>query len=341
MAVTVKEIARLAGVSRGTVDRALYNRGRVKPEVAERIRRIAKEQGYEPNRIGRALALTKKPIKIGVIVQSAQTSFIRMLIEGTQKAAEEVGNLGGEVLLREIDTMDAQRQIEMVDELVEAGIKGLALLPVDDNLLRRRLNELIAQNIPVVTFNADISGTKRLCFIGQDDRRSSHTAAGLMQVLLGGRGKVLVMTGHLSNLSHSRRAAYFMEELGRIAPEIRFLDLALTRDDDAVAYQTVLDAVAQHPDLAGIFIASNGQSGVCQALRELHLAGQVRVVCYDNTPENRENLREGALDFLLDQNSFEQGYQPVMTLFQYLFTGKKPLEEYFFTDVIIKTRYNI
>ena len=60
-----------------------------------------------------SVSYTHLPIKIGVIVQSAQTSFIRMLIEGTQKAAEEVGNLGAEVLLREIDTMDAQRQIEI------------------------------------------------------------------------------------------------------------------------------------------------------------------------------------------------------------------------------------
>lgn len=58
MAVTLKQIAELAGVSRGTVDRALYNRGRVKPEVAERIRKIADDLGYQPNRAGKALAMT-------------------------------------------------------------------------------------------------------------------------------------------------------------------------------------------------------------------------------------------------------------------------------------------
>ena len=59
MAVTLKQIAELAGVSRGTVDRALYNRGRINPEVAERIRTIAKELGYQPNRAGKALAMAK------------------------------------------------------------------------------------------------------------------------------------------------------------------------------------------------------------------------------------------------------------------------------------------
>ena len=49
MAVTMQQIADLAGVSRGTVDRALNNRGRIRPEVAEKIKMIAKELGYQPN----------------------------------------------------------------------------------------------------------------------------------------------------------------------------------------------------------------------------------------------------------------------------------------------------
>ena len=52
----IKEIALLAGVSRGTVDRVLNHRGSVNPETAERINRIAKELDYKPNRAGLVLA---------------------------------------------------------------------------------------------------------------------------------------------------------------------------------------------------------------------------------------------------------------------------------------------
>ncbi len=48
MAVTLQQIAEAAGVSRGTVDRALNNRGRIRPEVEERIKKISQEMGYQP-----------------------------------------------------------------------------------------------------------------------------------------------------------------------------------------------------------------------------------------------------------------------------------------------------
>lgn len=86
MSVTLQQIAEAAGVSRGTVDRALKDRGRVNPEVAEKIKKIAQEMGYQPSRAGRALAMAKRNLKIGVILQSAQTPFMKMVLKGIVSA---------------------------------------------------------------------------------------------------------------------------------------------------------------------------------------------------------------------------------------------------------------
>ena len=94
MPITIAKIAELCGVSRGTVDRALNNKGNVRPEVCERIKRVAEEQGYRPNRAGRALVRTRDPIRIGVIVHSAPTAFMQTLLYACQAEAAEAAGLG-------------------------------------------------------------------------------------------------------------------------------------------------------------------------------------------------------------------------------------------------------
>ena len=80
--VTIKEIAQMAGVSRGTVDRVLNNRGRVSEENARRIREIARSLGYQPNKAGIALAAQKKKLKIGVILFGADNPFFQKVLDG-------------------------------------------------------------------------------------------------------------------------------------------------------------------------------------------------------------------------------------------------------------------
>ena len=185
MAVTLVEIASLAGVSRGTVDRALNNRGRVDPEVADRVRRIAAELGYRPNREGRLLALAKNPIKIGIIVQSVETMFMHMVFEEVMRTQAQLTTPGAEIYVRPIQGVDAERQLAAIDELVELGVNGLALSPAEDARVRARVMEL-SSKVPVVTFNTDLPESGRavlrrpgqLCLRPRERRSDESPARG-------------------------------------------------------------------------------------------------------------------------------------------------------------------
>ena len=98
MAVTVQQIADATGVSRGTVDRALNNRGRVDPEVAEKIRRTALEMGYvkKPRKTGSK----KKTCRIGIVTQLAGASFMLEINRGIHEAAAELQDRGVEIVLK-------------------------------------------------------------------------------------------------------------------------------------------------------------------------------------------------------------------------------------------------
>ena len=178
MAVTLAEIAALAGVSRGTVDRALNDRGRVDPKVAARVRRIAAERGYRPNRAGRMLARAKNPIRIGVIVQSVETMFMHTVFEEIERASAHFTTTGAEVLVRPLEGVDAQQQLDVIDELLEAGVQGIALSPAEDERVRARIQEL-SERMPVVTFNSDLPDSGRLCYVGVDNFACGRMSAGV------------------------------------------------------------------------------------------------------------------------------------------------------------------
>ena len=212
MGITYKEIAEIVGVSRGTVDRALHNRGRVSPEVQQKILKVAKERGFEPSHIGRALARAKNPVKIGVVVHLTKIPFFQQVLTGIEKAKTDITNLGGELIVAELRSLDAQKQIDAVHQLVEQGVQGIAISPAEDEDLRKCLNDVNKnKNIPIVTFNTDMQNLNRLCFVGMDNLQGGRTAAGLMNLLLGKKpGKVLIISGHITNLANSQRVNGFV-----------------------------------------------------------------------------------------------------------------------------------
>lgn len=341
MGVTIQQIAERANVSRGTVDRALNNRGRINPEVAERIMQIADEMGYVP-REKRKNAVKKKNIKIGVITQLAKASFMLEINRGIQQAREELKDWGVEILLKEGLSVDEEEQARVIEELAAQGIQGLALMPVDCDRIREKINWLTEEKkIPVVTFNSDIVGTKRSCFVGMDNRRSGKTAAGLMGLMTRGIGKVLIITGYFSNVVNNARVDGFIEEIKNEYPELEIAGVQGSFDETAEVERIIENSMINIPGINGIFVVSGGQAGVKMAFEKLGLERRPYVVIYDQTPKNEKTIKEGTVDFLIDQNGFFQGYRPLYILTNMLTKNVMPEEEYLFTEINIKTKYNL
>lgn len=224
MGVTIRQIAEAAGVSRGTVDRALNNRGRIRPEVAERIQKIAEEMGYRPNQLGRALSMSKNNIKIGVIVQACETPFMNDVLEGVKKAKEEVDNLGGTVIVCKIPHISASDTIEAMEEMRKDGVSAIAMVPSDEEVVKEKIREFTGvYQIPIVTFNSDVPDTGRLCFVGQNGIQCGKAAAGLMGELVNGTGKIAIISGYRTNPSLRERVDGFTTQIREKYPDVELV----------------------------------------------------------------------------------------------------------------------
>lgn len=339
MAVTIQQIAERAGVSRGTVDRALNNRGRINQAVAENIRKIADEMGYIPKaRKKRA----RGKLKIGVVTQLAKSSFMLEINRGLRHAETELEARGIELLIKEGLSVDEEEQLRMINELAEEGIQGLALMPVDSPLIRSRVDRLAgAEQVPVVTFNSDLAGAKRACFVGMDNRKSGRTAAGLMGMLTGGEGKILVITGFFSNNVNNNRVDGFVEELKRTYPGLELVGVQGSFDDTDEVERIIVNTMRNVPGIDGLFVVSGGQAGIRNAFDRLKPERRPSTIIYDLTPKNVRLLESDVADFLIDQDGYVQGYEPPLILADILQKNRMPEQEYRYTDINIKTKYNL
>lgn len=343
MPATIELIAKYAGVSRGTVDRVLHNRGRVNQDVAARVWKIADELQYVPrNRKGRKdVSSVNDAMKLGVVTQLGKASFMLEIKRGIESARKKLEYMGIELLSREGVDVDEEEQLRFIDELAKEGIKGLAIMPVESAAVRAKLDYLAEDlGIPVVTFNSDIGGSERSCFVGLDNRKSGRVAAGLMGMLTRGSGKILIVTGYFSNNVNNMRVDGFLEEAHTAFPGLQTVGVQGSFDNDAEVERIIVSTMETYPDLTGILIVSGGQNGIGSAFESLSLVERPFVIAYDLTPKTVALLDKGYIDFLIDQNGYMQGNRALTILANMLRYGRMPDEEFVYMDISIKTKYN-
>lgn len=340
MRVTIQKIADMAQVSRGTVDRVIHGRYGVDPEIRARVLRIMEQLEYKPNAMARALKGSRNPVRFGSIVPSVTNPFFRDIHAGIDEASRYYGQYGIEVLKLEMERSTADCLIGCIDRLEAEGVRGMMLVPVVDNAVRERINRL-PDTIPVITYNSDISGTKRLCFVGNDHTAAGRVAGQLMSLILPERGNVLIIIGQSDILAHMERMTGFRLELARLKPGVVCIGPEHTCEKESLAYGIISEAIVREAELVGIYVAGGGQQAAGQALADSPQARHIKMICHDLLPKTRELIKSGIVDFTLGQEPFLQGYMPIELLYEYHMLDQIPAEDKLFTRIDIRVRDNI
>ena len=332
---TIKDIADLAGVSRGTVDRVLNNRGAVSPETAEKVLEIVRALDYRPNKAGIALAAQKKKYRIGVILFSEHNPFFDEVMEGVLKKAAELQDYGITTITRRVE-FDADAQLAAIDELTAEGIHGLMLAPYNHVRIQRKIDELIQSRIPVVTVNTDIDGSRRMAYVGSDYFQGGCTAAGLFALMTTGPVKLGIITGSSNVLCHTERIKGLRDTLSASYPRIRITEILENHDDEFESYALTGQLLSRRPDLTALFFAAAGVHGGCRAVEESGL--RPKIITFDEVPTTLEMLKKGIISATISQQPDRQGSRSLDLLFEYLTAGTVPEKERYFVEHSIRIR---
>jgi len=344
VSVTIKDIAAVSGVSRGTVDRVLHNRAGVNSNVAEKVRRIADELGFVPNMAGKILAARKQPIRIGCLLPNIGNPFFDDIIAGFRRAEKELRDFGVSLHIEHIKGFDTTTHIHAIKKLTKMQLSGLCIATVDVPEIQHVLQNLIRDGMPVISVNTDIHNTDRLCYVGPDYTNGGETAAGLISLITQDELRILIATGSFHIRGHNERINGFIQNLQTKAISHIILHTFESLDDDMYAYKQTFAALQKYSTVNCIFITAAGVEGVCKAVQKWVTASHITkpyILSFDNIPATQHLIRKGFIDFTICQEPEQQGYMAVSKLFSYLMNGKKGKPDDYITSTIIKIRENI
>ena len=179
--VTIEDVARDAGVGKGTVDRVLHSRGRVAPETREKVLQAIDKLNYKPNIVARMLA-KKRSYRIAVCYHDKEKEFWDQVSAGIRRASEEYEQMGVKVIPFVLPCIDVEMQLAVIRQVIDEHYDGLAIVPYLSQEITDALNEAVARGVEVVTFNSREAGV-HACYVGIDGIQSGRTAGRMMSMI--------------------------------------------------------------------------------------------------------------------------------------------------------------
>ncbi len=334
MRVTIKQIAEMAGVHRGTVDKVIHNRPGVSDEVRERIRGLLEEYHYEVNPIGKALQMQNRELKIAVLLVAVDARpYLR---RGVEAGLENFRAFQIQMDWQVTAYVDAREQVRQLRHCREQQVDGIVLSPIHHPAVTEEIDRCQEEGIPVVTVNLDDGGSHRMCYVGQNGFKAGEVAARFLGEFLQGRGRVAVVTNSAPETRcypFGTREDGFRALLGRYYPAVQVLPSLYCQEDPAVMEDVVRALLEREPELAGLFITCGCVPAACEVLRQSGRRG-IRVICFECYPEIRSLLQEGLVTLTLDSGLEQQGRESIEVLLDALIYSRWPEEKQIFSPIV-------
>lgn len=325
--IRIIDIARMADVSVGTVDRVIHNRGRVSEENRKKVQAILEEVHYQPNLLARSLASKKQYHLVAIIPSFRQGEYWEAISEGIDKAASEMESYNMTIAKLFFDQYDNKTFDDIVRHLFDEKVDGVLIATLFTDSVIRLSQELDRSDIPYIYVDSNIEGQHQLAYFGTESYDAGVIAARLLTDRISSASDILMARIVHNGKNDSNQGRNRREGFCRYLREIGFTgnlhEVELKINDSAYNF-TKLDEIFQsNPDIAGavIFNSTCYILGNYLKTRAMH---QVRLVGYDLIERNTQLLSEGIITALVAQRPERQGYEGIKSLCNYWLFKQPP-----------------
>ncbi|MDG6258938.1 ABC transporter substrate-binding protein [Glaesserella parasuis] len=281
-----------------------------------------------------------KSDEIAVIVKSANSTFWQNVRKGAETAGADLGGKYKVTFQGPESETAIDAQVNMVDNAVNRGVAGIVLAASDPVALVPAVKKAYESGIPVVLIDSGLNsdGKYYQSFLATDNRAAGKLAAEKLLAKVKG-GKVAVMSFTQGAASAIERTGGFIDEVKSKA-DYKIVGPYYSNSEMVTALNQTEDVLGSNPDLAAIFGANEPTAvGMARAVKQKGFAGKIVAVGFDGNSDLQNFVRDGTLDGIVVQSSYQMGYKGVDTIGK-IIKGEK-VEKVIDTGVVYVTKENI
>jgi LacI family transcriptional regulator len=311
--IRIKDIAQLAGVSEGTVDRVIHRRGEVSAKSMEAVNKALEELNYSPNLFARSLA-SKKHYRFVCIMPKHQAGDYWDVIDNSfDAAAREFENYNVFLDKKYFDQLDASSFAEAAESVFLQLPDAVILSPTFRTETVDFAAKLSALTIPFSYLDSMIENTGFLTYYGQNSFQSGYAAAKLLLEDLPEKAAVLIIRtqrkqGVWSNQTFNRYKGFIQYvENHELTEKLQFIEVSLEDTDDEANQLLLRKVFARHGSIQAAVTFNSKVYRLAMLLETLQQTA-VRLLGYDLLEKNVAHLKQGVVSYLIAQRPEKQVY---------------------------------
>jgi ABC-type sugar transport system substrate-binding protein len=248
-------------------------------------------------------------ITIAMIPKLVGIDYFNATEQGAMEAAAELGNV--RLIYRGPTEGRADRQIELIENFITAGVDVISVAANDPDALAPALQRAMDAGITVVTWDADASA--RDVFINQATFQGIGEALiNSMVDQIGADGKAVIITSDLTAPNQNSWIAAMRAKMASDYPDFEILDTRAPGEDQQRAFQATQDALNAYPEVQGFFaLSSVAFPGAADAVEQAGRSGEVAVVGLSTPKQMKPFVDDGTVRDVVLWNPIDLGYLSV------------------------------
>jgi len=259
------------------------------------------------------------PLRVALISQELDNPFWRSVEEGARASAARYGM---EIEYSGPLRIDASEQARLLDKSIAEGFDALLVQGADDPAYAALIDRAADEGIPVVTIDADEPDSRRIAYVGTDNKRAGEEMGRLVVRTVGESGGIGVLLGSEA-VNQRLRLEGFRGVLARY-PKLTVADVRISNISRLQAAQQAEAMLRENPGLRAIVgFSSLDGLGIAEAVQREQASSTVSVFAFDDLENTRQAIRQSRIEATIVQKPYSMGWEAVEVVRSYL-GGLKP-----------------